>query len=205
MQFAKILCERRNCIHDVHFISYVLTTEMGKRCDTACVSCRLFLSPASRVSNQPRLVITVVVIGPETAVALVQLRCPCNLPANGVKTGGFPAAHKALTPRALYSRLSPQKRRLSSELAWRTSGSSGARHCASRYLPDSTDAGGLSMRSSCNAPFAGGRRRRFFSIGGNGVRFRFKKKLRWEQFIYNVGLFLSQFFFLLLPNDDFTA
>lgn len=59
----------------------------------------------------------------------------------GVKTGGFPAAHKALTSSALYSRFSPQKRRLSLELARRTSGSSGACHCASRYLPDSTNAG----------------------------------------------------------------
>lgn len=69
------------------------------------ISCRFFLSPASSGSSlrsSSRLVITVVVIGPETAVALVQLRSPAIFRPVPLKPGGFPAAHKALTaPRLL--------------------------------------------------------------------------------------------------------
>lgn len=115
------------------------------------ISCWFFLSPASRVPSPSRLVITAVVIGPETAVALVQLRRLAILRPMPLKPGDSPRYIRHLHRRR-YIPSFPQKRRPSSELAGRMSGSQNARHRASRYFLDPTNVkfidDGKHMRSS---------------------------------------------------------
>jgi len=83
-----------------------------------------------------RLVITAVVIGPETAVALVQLRRPAIFRPMPLKPGDSPRYIRHLHRRRYMSGFSAKTAVILGTLADRMSGSPIARHCASRHLPD---------------------------------------------------------------------
>lgn len=203
MQFAKILCGRRNCIHVVSlYRTYICTNDWrGKTVvvSAVCVSCAALLISGFE-SFQPAvcLVITVVVIGPETAAALVQLRHPCNLPAKlALKPGDFPRHIRHLHRRRYILGFLHKN----GDYPWNSPGGRPARRalaialhgiCPIRPTP------GLSMRSSCNVH---GRRRRFFAIGKSAAH-PIKKKLARSG---NDLFVMSVFFISILLSDDFIA
>lgn len=139
------------------------------------ISCRFFLSPGVLLSQPSRHNRGRYWTGNGGRARPITV--PGSLPAGAVKIGeGFPAAHKALTAPA-----PPQKRRSSSELAGRTSGSPGALAIVpSRYLPDLTDAGVYRWEAQCDAPFTDGR----ISLGRNSLgRGKVGSARQWKQCI----------------------
>lgn len=106
-----------------------------------------------------RLVITVVVIGPETAVALVQLRSPAIFRPVPLKSGrDFPRHIRHLLRRLL---------RKNGDHPRNSPGGRPARHCASWYLPDLTDAGFIDGKLNAMLPSRMGES---LSVERNGIR-----------------------------------
>lgn len=97
-----------------------------------------------------RLVITAVLIGPETAVALVQLRHPAIFRPMPLKPGDSPRYIRHLRRCHYILGFSAKTVAILGTRAGRISGSPDACHRASRHLPDLTNVR-LSIASTCEA------------------------------------------------------